>query len=93
MKPYGVKRKDQGCCPGHDKFPYESYGSRVSMKLKRRTDQLAHRRARSWERQEIFKELNDIFNMASINKRKKAVNSYCNGSLKEKIWRWNECYF
>lgn len=34
MKPYGVKRKDQGCCPGHDKFPYESYGSRVSMKLK-----------------------------------------------------------
>lgn len=59
MKPYGVKRKDQGCCPGHDKFPYESYGSRVSMRLKRRTDQLAHRRARSWERQEIFKKLND----------------------------------
>ena len=55
------KGQDQGCCPGHDKFPYESYGSRVSMKLKRRTDQLAHRRARSWERQEIFKELNDIF--------------------------------
>lgn len=25
MKPYGVKRKDQGCCPGHDKFPKETY--------------------------------------------------------------------
>lgn len=25
MKPYGVKRKDAGCCPGHDKFPQEKY--------------------------------------------------------------------
>lgn len=25
MKPYGVQKKDQGCCPGHDKYPSESY--------------------------------------------------------------------
>ena len=25
MKAYGVKRKDQGCCPGHDKYPSEAY--------------------------------------------------------------------
>ena len=23
MKPYGVKRKDKGCCPGHDKYSCE----------------------------------------------------------------------
>jgi len=26
MKAYGVKRKDAGCCPGHDKYPQDSYG-------------------------------------------------------------------
>jgi hypothetical protein len=26
MKAYGVRRKDAGCCPGHDKYPHDSYG-------------------------------------------------------------------
>lgn len=25
MKAYGVKRKDAGCCPGHDKYPKWPY--------------------------------------------------------------------
>lgn len=25
MKAYGVRRKDAGCCPGHDKYPRDSY--------------------------------------------------------------------
>ena len=25
MKAYGVKRKDAGCCPGHDKYPATRY--------------------------------------------------------------------
>ena len=25
MKPYGVKKQDTGCCPGHDKYPSEHY--------------------------------------------------------------------
>jgi hypothetical protein len=47
MKPYGIKRKDAGCCPGHDKYPREAYGSRLSQKKRRRTTQLAHRKARA----------------------------------------------
>ncbi len=45
MKPYGVKRKDQGCCPGHDKFPQEAYKmtSRKSRKARLRP---AKKRAR-----------------------------------------------
>lgn len=31
--------------------------------------------------------------MASINKRKKAVNSYCNGSLKEKDMKMKRVLF
>jgi hypothetical protein len=38
MKPYGVKPKDRGCCPGHDKFPGESYRitRRHSVRARRR---------------------------------------------------------
>jgi hypothetical protein len=25
MKAYGVRRKDAGCCPGHDKYPAVPY--------------------------------------------------------------------
>lgn len=34
-----------------------------------------------------------FFNVASINKRKKAVNSYCNGSLKEKDMKMKRVLF
>lgn len=35
MKPYGVKRKDKGCCPGHDKFS-GGYKMERRERLKRR---------------------------------------------------------
>ena len=57
MRKKGIKRKDSGCCPGQDKFPRETYGSRPSLKAKRRTDQLANKRARAWERVIIINEL------------------------------------
>lgn len=57
MKPEGIKRKDHGCCPGHDKFPSGTYNNRQSRKAKRRTDMLAHRRARAWKKRETFNEL------------------------------------
>ncbi len=25
MKAYGVKKRDAGCCPGHDKYPRDRY--------------------------------------------------------------------
>ena len=55
MRKQGIKRKDSGCCPGHDKFPRETYGSRTSKKAKRRTDQLANQRARAWGKVELMK--------------------------------------
>lgn len=47
MKAYGVDRKDCGCCPGHDKFPGDCYGSRRSAKAHSRARRLAHKRARA----------------------------------------------
>jgi len=53
MKPYGVDRKDAGCCPGHDKFPSESYGSSRSRRAHKRANRIAHKRARARVREEI----------------------------------------
>ena len=60
MKKQGIKRKDFGCCPGHDKFPNETYNTRTSMKAKRRTDQLANKRARAWGKVELLMELSEL---------------------------------
>lgn len=46
MKPYGIKKKDRGCCPGHDKFPNETYNTHSSQKAKRRDTKYAHGRER-----------------------------------------------
>jgi hypothetical protein len=47
MRTYGVDRKDRGCCPGHDKFPCEAYGTKASRRTFRRTTRVAHKRARA----------------------------------------------
>lgn len=60
MRKRGIKRGDSGCCPGHDKFPRESYNNRVSVIKKRRTDQLANMRARRWDRQIIQQEIEQL---------------------------------
>lgn len=59
MKKQGIKYKDSGCCPGHDKFPRETYNNRRSLKAKRKTDALANRRARAWEKVILLNELNN----------------------------------
>lgn len=53
MKPYGVRRRDRGCCPGHDKFPNDTYGSRRSHRARSQARQLAHSIARARSRQEL----------------------------------------
>lgn len=47
MRAYGVDRKDRGCCPGHDKFPRDTYNNRRSKKAHARAVRLAHKRARA----------------------------------------------
>lgn len=57
MQAYGVKRKDSWCCPGHDKFPSETYRNRRSKKAHTRDTKLAHQIARARERMELMKEV------------------------------------
>lgn len=35
MMPYGVRRRDAGCCPGHDKYPSEPYKVKQRRSFKR----------------------------------------------------------
>lgn len=46
MKPYGIHPHDCGCCPGHDKFPSETYRNRRSKKAHTRDTKIAHRAER-----------------------------------------------
>lgn len=57
MKAYGVDRKDRGCCPGHDKFPSDSYNSTRSKKCRARMKRIAHKRARARARVVTTKEI------------------------------------
>jgi hypothetical protein len=54
MRAYGVKRNDRGCCPGHDKFPSETYRSRRSKRARAEARRIAHKRARAWARVELL---------------------------------------
>lgn len=56
MKPYGVDRKDRGCCPGHDKFPNECYSSSRSRRARAKANRIAHKRARARARVELHRE-------------------------------------
>jgi len=57
MKPYGVKRQDFSCCPGHDKFPRETYRNRRSKKAHARDAGIAHRIARARAKADLRKAL------------------------------------
>ena len=60
MKPYGVKRKDHGCCPGHDKFPLDTYRNCKSKKARARDKQTAHGIARAQEHAAITESLDSV---------------------------------
>jgi hypothetical protein len=57
MKAYGVDRKDRGCCPGHDKFPCDSYGSARSRRAHAKANRIAHKRARARSRAALANEV------------------------------------
>ena len=46
MRAYGVRRQDWGCCPGHDRFPRDTYNNRRSKKAQARDTKVAHQLAR-----------------------------------------------
>lgn len=53
MKPYGQKRQDHGCCPGHDKFPGDTYATKTSKHARARDKQAMHQIARARAKAEI----------------------------------------
>ena len=55
LKLYGIDRKDRWCCPGHDKFPLETYRNRRSKKAHTRDTAIAHRRARARIRSQLHR--------------------------------------
>ena len=55
MQAYGKRKQDEMCCPGHSKFPLDKYNTRTSVKAHTRDTRYAHKRARSENRQEIFR--------------------------------------
>ena len=57
MKPFGVRRRDRGCCPGHDKYPPDRYGC---TRARRRAQQPRKTSARQAGRKEIDRELRDL---------------------------------
>lgn len=53
MQPYGVKRQDSHCCPGHSKFARDTYRTRTSKKARARAKTQAHKRARAQAKQQL----------------------------------------
>jgi hypothetical protein len=47
MRAYGVTIRDQGCCPGHDTFPSQTYNNRRSKRAQSRDTKVAHQIARA----------------------------------------------
>jgi hypothetical protein len=45
------------CCPGHDKYPNETYRSRRSKKARRRDKKMEHQHARTILNRQISKEM------------------------------------
>jgi hypothetical protein len=56
MKAYGRKKKDFGCCPGHDKFPSDKYNTKTSVKAHTRDTRLLHKKARKAMKTDFKKE-------------------------------------
>ena len=55
MRAYGVYRGDFGCCPGHDKFPRETYRNRRSKAAQTRDTAVAHRAERRRTKIDVWK--------------------------------------
>lgn len=60
MKPYGMRRGDCGCCPGHDLFPRECYNNNRSKRARSRDKKLMHQIGRSIAKRELVAEVSNI---------------------------------
>ena len=64
MKPYGVNRRwDEPCCPGHSKYPKDSYNNNRSKRAQTRDTKIAHRRERR-----IVKTTNKVYELQNLQR-------------------------
>ena len=60
MKAYGVGKRDNDCCPGHNKYSSETYNSRRSKKAHTRDTKHAHSAERSRIKQQVNKQVKEL---------------------------------
>jgi hypothetical protein len=63
MKAYGKKRKDGGCCPGHDKYPGDRYNTTTATQRRH-----AQKHRKTSARQIARREINQILSRMLFNK-------------------------
>lgn len=51
------KKKINGCCPGHDEWPDETYSSRLSRKARSRDKKKEHKYVRLLRKQQLRRDL------------------------------------
>ena len=60
MKLDGIKRKEVGCCPGHDKFPTDTYRNRRSVHARAKGIQLTHQTQRARSKAALVIEMKEL---------------------------------
>lgn len=53
-----LRRGDCGCCPGHDKFPADTYNSRRSKKARSRDRKIENQTVRRIQKRRLVAEIN-----------------------------------
>ncbi len=54
------RRGDCGCCPGHDKFPNETYNNKRSKKARPRDLKTEHQLVRQLQKRGLQKEIKEL---------------------------------
>lgn len=57
---FKFKKTINGCCPGHDEWPDETYASRLSRKARSRDKKKEHKYVRLLRKQSLRKEINGL---------------------------------
>lgn len=55
-----LRRGDSGCCPGHDKFPNDTYSSRRSHQARARDIKSEHQLVRQIHKRALDRELREL---------------------------------
>ena len=60
MKPYGIRPRDYGCCPGHDKFTRVRNPTHASAVAFRANNKVLHRNGRARDKAEVARLVREV---------------------------------